>query len=80
MTFEIDKDHELLPFSEVCSRCAHNFPRPASEFTSADPTGRCKAFPNGIPFDIWTGKNKHDSPYPGDNGITFTPVDISKKD
>ncbi len=34
----------------------------------------CKAFPNGIPDEIAYGNNKHDKPYPGDNGIQFEEV------
>lgn len=33
---------------------------------------RCKAFgTQDIPADIWEGKNKHLTPFPGDNGILF---------
>lgn len=31
----------------------------------------CAAFPKGIPTDIAYGTNKHDKPFPGDNGIRF---------
>ncbi len=31
----------------------------------------CSAFPDGIPFGIAHGDNKHDKPYPGDNGIRY---------
>ncbi|GMB00914.1 hypothetical protein [Pelosinus sp. IPA-1] len=31
----------------------------------------CHAFPNGIPLEIWNGKNDHSKQYPGDNGITY---------
>ena len=31
----------------------------------------CKAFPEGIPKEIWYGKNRHLSPYPGDHGYQY---------
>jgi len=59
----IDDSERLIPlFSNVCSRCAHWFQKPG---------GKCKAFPNGIPMDIWEGRNKHTEPYKGDQGIQF---------
>lgn len=37
--------------------------------------GRCAAFPDGIPEDIWELGNPHTEPYPGDHGIRFEEVD-----
>ena len=31
----------------------------------------CLSFPNGIPDDIWEGRNDHSRPYLGDNGILY---------
>lgn len=45
-----------------CSKCKH--------FNGSI---RCKAFPNGIPMDIFGGKVDHSKPVKGDNGITFEP-------
>ena len=36
---------------------------------------KCRAFPNGIPKDILTGKVRHINPYKGDNGLQFEPID-----
>lgn len=33
----------------------------------------CRAFPDGMPEEIWTGKVEHREPYPGDNGIQYEP-------
>lgn len=31
----------------------------------------CKAFPDGIPLEITTGRHNHRKPFPGDNGIRY---------
>lgn len=33
----------------------------------------CRAYINGIPLRILTGEHDHRKPFPGDNGIRFTP-------
>lgn len=35
----------------------------------------CRAFPDGIPELILTGRVDHSQPYPGDNGILYDPID-----
>jgi len=53
---------ERTIFSPVCTFCVH----------LTDIVDRtCKAFPGGIPREIWLGKNTHMVPYPGDHGIQF---------
>lgn len=32
---------------------------------------KCKAFPDGIPEEIWIGGNDHKKPVEGDHGIRF---------
>jgi len=58
----IDRNHDIPVYSPVCSYCRHLQP---------DPGRVCKAFPNGIPLEIWLGLDKHSEALPGDNGIRF---------
>ena len=39
---------------------------------------KCKAFPEKIPEEIENLKADHRKPYPGDNGIQFSPTDETK--
>lgn len=50
-----------------CANCQHK--------TKSGAT--CTAFPQGIPQEILTNQFDHTQPYPGDNGIRFTPVQLS---
>lgn len=40
---------------------------------------KCKAYPDGIPVDIITGKHDHTKPFPGDNGVRYEPTDVTIK-
>ena len=51
-----------------CCYCRHLDPKTWG-------TGKCRAFPEGIPNDIILGKHNHNVPHPGDNGILFLPED-----
>lgn len=62
--YVLDGWEAFHPFSPVCWRCAHK---------TATVRHVCAAFPAGIPRAIWLGENDHTQPYPGDNGIQFTP-------
>ena len=60
---KIDDSVFAIPmFSPVCSLCVH-------EILDTDDYRRCKAFPEGIPMEIWMGENPHTEPYLGDNEI-----------
>jgi len=59
-----DSLYEMTMISNVCTHCKHyNFDDVENH--------TCEAFPDGIPPDIWLGKNDHTKPYPGDHGIRF---------
>ena len=47
--------------SKTCRVCAH-----LDLFADT-----CKAFPQGIPEEIWRTRGGHRESYPGDNGILF---------
>lgn len=57
------KDYRL-----PCATCIH--------FNHANlAANTCRAFPLGIPPDIFTGRNDHRKPYEGDHGIRYSPVE-----
>lgn len=62
-----ESEYEETIISGTCNFCRH---LNMSEFIKHT----CKAFPDGIPPDIWLGKNNHTKPYPGDNGVRFEKV------
>jgi hypothetical protein len=73
--FTLDGEDHFKPiFSLVCTHCKHLDMESA---VAKKPV--CKAFPKKIPDEIWQGKNDHTKPYPGDNGIQFTPHPDSPK-
>ena len=61
----VKMDDGRAQYSSVCSFCAHS---------DGELSGYCKAFPKGIPDEIWEGKNKHTDPVEGDHGILFEPA------
>jgi len=64
----LDADANIPIYSQVCAYCRNYRRDPEQPRT-------CAAFPDGIPMEIWQGKNPHREPYPGDNGIQFAPVE-----
>lgn len=65
----LDGPETSIPhFSPICTYCKHWRIR----------EGRaCAAFPerDSIPMVIWRGENDHRTPFPGDHGIQFEPID-----
>lgn len=68
-----DTQSRISIVSPVCSFCKH--------FNQKSILGQrktCKAFPKGLPAEIWLGENKHQEPFPGDNGIRFEQIPGTK--
>lgn len=68
---ELIDDSELLNLhhhvSDICKYCSHLFIVHAIEHGDR----YCRAFPSGIPDEIWEGINNHQEPYTGDKGYQF---------
>ncbi|MBM4321084.1 MAG: hypothetical protein FJ125_14310 [Deltaproteobacteria bacterium] len=58
----------MIRFS-MCGGCKH-----ADTSRERGEVPVCSAFPDGIPEEIVSGDNDHSEPYPGDNGIQYTPI------
>ncbi len=67
MTGIDDRELDKVIFSPTCLPCNHFYREIYSEIDEKT----CKAFPYGIPEEIWRGDNDHKKPYPGDYGIQF---------
>lgn len=54
-------DFAIAMFGEpLCMSCKHS-----------NHNGTCKAYPDGIPLEIVSGRVNHYLPYEGDNGIQY---------
>ena len=69
----LDLDERWRPWSPICHRCRfrHWGDRRSGDWRKGE---TCDAFPDGIPLEIWNGGHNHQTPYPGDHGIQFTPM------
>lgn len=70
--FIIDKELTKPRYSPICMLC---------KWLSRDTEEpSCKAFPDGIPDEIWIGQNDHLVPYKGDHNIQFQKMTIDEID
>lgn len=60
-----------MMYRTICVDCVHF--RAEEEDDSASMPATCTAFPSGIPDEIGRAGFDHRNPFPGDNGIMFTP-------
>lgn len=68
--------HELI-YSPICSTCKNiREPELLPNWTHKQ---TCEAFPDGIPKEIWDGKDDHTKPYKGDHGIQYEPIKKKNK-
>ena len=56
-----------MPQSDQCIKCKHYHM-----------LGACDAYTDKIPYDIMSGKVSHTKPYPGDNGIRYEELKVTK--
>jgi hypothetical protein len=76
-----EQDRNLLEASEEffgyspCMHCRHYFDDEDEDSERFNEPSACDAFPDGIPEEIFFGRNLHKEPYHGDHGITFTDID-----
>ncbi|HEY7033617.1 MAG TPA: hypothetical protein VH482_19930 [Thermomicrobiales bacterium] len=60
-----DREIHIPATSKICDYCRHRVFLPHRS---------CAAFPGGIPMPIWRGRHNHQSAYPGDHGIRYSPL------
>jgi hypothetical protein len=61
---KLHAEFRISVISRICTLCNH--------FNRESPIRRrCKAFPEGIPLEIWKGENDHTQPFDDDNGILY---------
>jgi hypothetical protein len=65
MTIHLDADLRQTRISPICWCC--------TRLREYGIDRECDAFPKGIPSAIWEGETDHRVPYPGDQGMQFSP-------
>lgn len=61
-------EYAITPYT-ICLDCEH-LKGPT------DSGWKCKAFPNGIPANVWKGIVNHEQPIDGDNGICYVEKEV----
>jgi|GEM_PF-3334452 hypothetical protein len=80
-----EQDKNLLEAAEEffdyspCMHCKHYFDDEDEDSERFNEPSACDAFPEGIPEEIFFGRNLHLEPYPEDHGITFADKDIDEE-
>jgi hypothetical protein len=81
-----EQDRNLLAVAEEffgyspCMHCKHYFDDEDEDSERFNEPPACDAFPEGMPDEIFFGRNLHLEPYPGDHGITFADIDEAGRD
>jgi hypothetical protein len=59
-----------------CLNCKHYFHAGTERW---QPGLHCAAFPDRIPWEIFDRRVDHTTPYPGDNGIVYEPLNEAER-
>ena len=70
----LDRSISIPHYSPVCSICKHFKADSMPPTWGEKPKPSCAAFPDGLPLEVWLGKNKHTTPIEGDQGLLFESI------